>query len=88
MTDDMRRIINILVDWMMIQGSGPKDLLQVAAVRKLLQGNDDHSLRMKLALSLSFGLDPDEVLIWIQTDQGEARLDELLVRCRKAFMNS
>lgn len=87
MTDDMRRMINILVDWMLIQQQAPGCLFERAVVMSILDGGDDHAHRMRFALSIAFGIDPDNLRGFLESEQSQG-LDELLMRCSRVFLKS
>ncbi|AXH60388.1 hypothetical protein PLA107_035035 (plasmid) [Pseudomonas amygdali pv. lachrymans str. M301315] len=88
MTDDMRRMINILVDWMLIQKQAPDCIFSLEVVNLVLGAPDDHALRMRFALSLALGIEPDNVRDVLKTDSGAASIEELLARCSRVFLKT
>ena len=88
MTDDMRRMINILVDWMLIQKQAPDCIFSLEVVNLVLEGPDDHATRMKFALSLALGIEADSVRGALETDSGAASTQELLTRCSRVFLKT
>jgi len=88
MTDDMRRMINILVDWMLIQQQAPDCLFERAVVMSILDEGGDHADRMQFALSIVFGIDPDSLSSFLGSEKGYAGLQEILLRCSRVFLKS
>lgn len=88
MTDDMRRMINILVDWMLIQKQAPDCIFSLKVVNLVLAASDDHALRMRFALSLALGVEADCVRDVLKTESGAASTQDLLARCSRVFLKS
>lgn len=88
MTDDMRRIINILVDWLMLTGQDADLIFDCQTCISIASAEDEHSQRLVFALALALGLEESAVTEYLRSAEGRIRLAELLERCRKVFINS
>lgn len=82
MTEDLRRLLNIMGDWLLFQGLGREHLLRYESVIALLGADDDQAERLTFALALALGVESHLLARYLTTVVGGQALESLLEKCR------